>query len=409
MTTLSDHVDQPMHKASGPIGSDADGAAPGLVSPWFDPSEYHDRLARLQDEIRAHRLDAIVLFQPESVTWLTGFFTRGYGSFNFVIVPRQGEPRAFFRNVEEYYFARTSVFREREHWTDGQDPVEVGAALVARSLPNPARLGLELGAWPLNAARHAALRGAIGSVEVVDCSPLTAALRRTKSPAEVAMMRRAARAAEAATAALVAAAAPGVSERDLAACASAAMVRAGSDLPGPGVLSSGPGALHLHGSFTDRVLAAGDTIQYEPIACVRHYHARFMRPIKVAPATSAEQDRAAMLAAIQDEALATVAPGVRACVPDRLYRARLAETGLAPHYPMKTFYGVGLLLPPSGGEGPEATPDAAWTFAEGMTFHSYLIVEGFGMSETIAVTADGIERLTRFPRRLLMGGEVLAS
>ena len=38
---------------------------------------------------------------------------------NFVLVPRAGEPRSFIRNVEDYYFGRTSVFAEREHWNDG--------------------------------------------------------------------------------------------------------------------------------------------------------------------------------------------------------------------------------------------------------------------------------------------------
>jgi len=392
------------HEAEGQIAAST---LPGLVEPWFSAAEYRSRLARLQDGMAEQGLDAIVLFQPESVTWLTGFFTRGYGSFNFVLVPRAGEPRSFIRNVEDYYFGRTSVFAEREHWNDGDDPVAAGAGLIARSLGHSGRLGIELEAWPLSAARYASLQKALGPQDVANCSSLTSSLRQVKSPAEIAMMRRAARAAESGTAALVAAAAPGVSERELAASASAAMVRAGSDLPGPGVLSSGLGALHLHGSYTDRVLKAGDTVQYEPIACVRHYHARFMRPIKVAPATAEDMDRAAQLARIQDEALAAVSPGVPASVPDRIYRARLAETGLAPNYPMKTFYGVGLLLPPSGGEGPEATPDAAWAFAEGMTFHSYMIVGGFGMSETIAVTADGIERLTLFPRRLLHAGEAL--
>jgi Xaa-Pro dipeptidase len=37
-----------------------------------------------------------------------------------------------------------------------------------------------------------------------------------------------------------------------------------------------------------------------------------------------------------------------------------------------------------------------------MVFHTYLLARGFGMSETIAVTATGYERLTNFPRRLLV-------
>jgi Xaa-Pro dipeptidase len=205
--------------------------------------------------------------------------------------------------------------------------------------------------------------------------------------------------------ALVAAARPGASEREIAADASAAMMRAGSDIPGPGVLSSGEGALHLHGSYTDRRLEAGDLVQFEAIPAVRHHHARFMRPIRVAQASGADREIAERLAEIQDAALAAVAPGVPAHVPDRICREGLARSGLAPDYPNKTFYSVGFMLPPVSGEPLEATPGASWEFQAGMTFHSYLLVQGFGMSETIAVTADGHERLTRHPRRLLIGGE----
>jgi Xaa-Pro dipeptidase len=37
-----------------------------------------------------------------------------------------------------------------------------------------------------------------------------------------------------------------------------------------------------------------------------------------------------------------------------------------------------------------------------MTFHTYVLARGFGMSETIAITETGIERLTNFPRRLFV-------
>ena len=37
-----------------------------------------------------------------------------------------------------------------------------------------------------------------------------------------------------------------------------------------------------------------------------------------------------------------------------------------------------------------------------MTFHTYLLARGFGMSETIVITENGYERLTNFPRRLFV-------
>ena len=60
-----------------------------------------------------------------------------------------------------------------------------------------------------------------------------------------------------------------------------------------------------------------------------------------------------------------------------------------------------MLLPVSG-EDLEASPVADWSFQVGMTLHTYVLAKGFGMSETIAITADGYERLTTFPRQLFV-------
>jgi Xaa-Pro dipeptidase len=182
----------------------------------------------------------------------------------------------------------------------------------------------------------------------------------------------------------------------------AAMIRAGSDLPGPGVLSSGERAFHLHGGYSDRVLARGDTVQIECTPSTRYYHARFMRTIKVHEASAEEREKAAQLIAIQDRALAAVGPGVPAAVPDRIYREGVLGAGLRDSYTNKTFYSIGLLMPPSGGEGLEAAPGCTWVFAPGMVFHTYVLADSFGFSETILITAAGYERLTNFRRDLLI-------
>ena len=91
-----------------------------------------------------------------------------------------------------------------------------------------------------------------------------------------------------------------------------------------------------------------------------------------------------------------------ATTPDGIYRSRLLGEGPVERYTNKTFYSVGLLLPPSGGEALEASPAADWRFRAGMTFHTYLLARGFGLSETIVITETGYERLTKFPRRLIV-------
>lgn len=375
-----------------------------MVTPahTFPRAEHEGRLARLQAAIAAAGDDALIAVMPETVTWTTGFFTRGYASFQLAIVPASGAPTIVCRDVSDYYIDATSAFPDRVLWSDSEVPEAVAAAAIASRLGPAPRLAVEMGAWPLSAARYEALRAGLPGARWRDAGRLATDLRLIKSPAEIALQRRAARAAEAGMQAACDTIAAGISERELAAAICAAMVRAGSDMPGPGVLSSGERTLHLHGGYCDRVLAKGDTVQVETTPNVRNYHARFMRPFRVAEASDADHRTVATLIALQDAALAEVRPGVPATLPDRILREGVLAAGLRASYTNKTFYSIGLLLPPSGGEPLEAHPAAAWAFAEGMTFHSYVLARGFGMSETIAVTATGCERLTTFPRQLFV-------
>lgn len=373
-----------------------------IFRPWFAREEYLARVAKIRERLAADKLDALLAFMPETVTWATGFFTRGYSSFQFAIIPLVGEPVVVCRDVEEYYLDATCVFPGRRLWTDSDDRDAVGAEAIRTALGPKARVGIELRAWPLSAGRFAALSEALPETTFVDVSAITAGLRFIKSPAEIAWQRLAAKAAEAGMAAGIDAAKEGATEREMAADICAAMIRAGSDLPGPGVLSSGERAFHLHGGYADRVLEHGDVVQLEVTPNVRHYHARFMRPMKVGVATDEDFKAVETLIAIQDRAIAAVGPGVAATVPDAIYRDGVLGAGLRETYTNKTFYSVGLLLQPSGGEPLEAEPTATWTFAPGMTFHTYVLARGFGMSETIAITETGIERLTNFPRRLFV-------
>jgi Xaa-Pro dipeptidase len=373
-----------------------------IAAPWFDRVEFESRVGRVQAALVAGGYDALLAFLPESVTWLTGYFTRGYGTFQFAIIPASGEPVLICRDMEEYYLDATCVFPGRVLWTDSDDRLAVAAQAIRRHAGAAARLAVEMDAWMLTAARHIALTEHLPGCSWHDESGLVAGMRLIKSPAEIAYQRRAAKAAEAGMEAAAASATEGSAEREMAAEICAAMIRAGSDLPGPGVLSSGERAFHLHGGYTDRTLLRGDIVQMECTPNVCHYHARFMRPMKVGVATDEDHRLAETLIAIQDAALDAVKPGVAAAVPDSIYRNGIRDAGLRESYTNKTFYSVGLLLHPNGGEPLEAAPGCSWSFAPGMVFHTYVLARGFGMSETIAVTESGHERLTNFPRRLLV-------
>lgn len=368
---------------------------------WFPREEYAAHLACVQATFIEGGQNALLAFRQETVTYLTGCFTRGHSSFQFAIVPASGDLVLICHDVEEYYLDSTCVFSRRFLWSDSEVPVAVGAEAIRQAIGPRAR-PVELAAWPLNAARHKALTESLPEMIWSDADSLVARMRLVKSPAEIAYQRRAAAAVEAGMSAALASAREGATEREMAAEICAAMIRAGSDLPGPGVLSSGERAFHLHGGYSDRVLQAGDIVQMEVTPNVRHYHARFMLPAKVAHATDEDHRVVEQLIAIQDAALKEVAPGVPATVPDAIYGEGVLSAGLRSTYTNKTFYSVGLMLAPNGGEPLVAALGASWRFEPGMTFRTYFLARGFGMSETITITHTDYERLTRFPRQLFV-------
>ena len=86
-------------------------------------------------------------------------------------------------------------------------------------------------------------------------------------------------------------------------------------------------AFHLHGGYSDRILQDGDIVQLETTPNSHHYHARFMRPIKVTEATDEDHRIVESLIRIQDSAIAEVGPGVPATVPDAVYREGVLSAG----------------------------------------------------------------------------------
>lgn len=369
---------------------------------WFNVAEYRARIARVQSELRRRELEALLAFEPESVTYLTGFHSMQYAMFQFVIIPAHGEPTFVVRNVLRYRVTHMCAVERRHWWTDGERPADIAVRAIREALAPGCRIGVELSAWTLNARLFQEMKQALGDFRLTDASGLVEAFRLIKSPAELVFIRGACTAAEGAMATALDVIGDGRSERELAAEVARSVVLNGGDSSRIDTIASGPSAFHLGGSWGDRVMHTGDLVFVEVDADVHRYHGRFIRSVRIGTAPDEELDLATALLEVQDRAIAAVAPGVSCSVPDTIYRVGILETGAVDTYPNKTFYSVGFMIGPTSFEHLEATPGADWKFEPGMTFHTYMAVRGLSFSEMVAVTDTGVEVLTKFPRRLLV-------
>ena len=95
-------------------------------------------------------------------------------------------------------------------------------------------------------------------------------------------------------------------------------------------------------------------------------------------------------------------PGASAREVDALVRRPIRA--IRPDYYNRTGYSTGIGFPPRTAEWEalDFNEQSDWELKEGMAFHMLALASGFGISETVVVTSNGVERLTGSNRRELL-------
>jgi Xaa-Pro dipeptidase len=126
-----------------------------------------------------------------------------------------------------------------------------------------------------------------------------------------------------------------------------------------------------------------------------------MRSTAVGGASPKQRATARRLLQIQDEQWAAMRPGAVAKDIDRICREQVLAAGLRDAYRNATGYTLGYVGVPRTSDFTRVfLPDSDWALEEGMVFHMYTWAQGMTFSDTILVTADGHERLTKVERQL---------
>ncbi|MDA0261446.1 MAG: Xaa-Pro peptidase family protein, partial [Proteobacteria bacterium] len=251
--------------------------------------------------------------------------------------------------------------------------------------------------------RHESIKNALPEARFVDFSRILWEMRLVKSPQETAYLREAGRIADAALLAAVDTVAPGSGERDAAAALYATAIKEGADNGRMALIAGGKRSDSLHGALGRHTLEAGDILHVEAIPAYRGYSARLMRSTAIGSPASDVADAAKRLIAIQEEQFAALRPGAVAHEVDAIVRNGVLAAGLRDRYENTTGYTIGFLGALRTSDFTRCfLPNADWLLEEGMTFHMYAWAQGMAFSDTVLITADGHERLTRVDRELFV-------
>lgn len=363
-----------------------------------------DRWARVWRLIRAEHLDAIALNAGPSLLYLTGL------SFHLMERPVVGlfapdeAPRLVLPELEQSKAEAADLIL----FPYGEDEASRAQAfsLAAQSLHLPgAAIGLEPARMRVLELRL--LEAAAAGARLVAAGPTLANLRAAKDLAELAAIRRAMMVAEQALAATLPLVRIGMTERQLASELTLQLLRAGSEpeLPFPPIVASGPNSALPHAVPTERTLQPRDLLIVDWGATVDGYISDLTRTFTVGEADPEWRRVHALVEQANAAGRAAIRPGGECGDVDQAARDVIADAGYGEAFTHRTGHGIGLEAhePPYIQAGSPERLEAGMTF----TIEPGIYLNGRGgvrIEDNVAVTEQGVETLSRFPRDLTVIG-----
>lgn len=382
--------------------------------------ERADRLARTRARMRDAGLDGLVVVDPANLHYLTGYDAWSFYMPQLLFVPLEGEPLLIMREMDANGAHRTAVTpRERilgypeslVHQHDRHPFDWAAQQLREHGFGTAGRIGYEGEAHFLSVRSFLALQRGLPEWELVESHDLVNWVRLVKSPLELELMRRAGAVASAAMRAGIETVRPGMRQNELAGIIAKAQADGAEGAAGdyPAIvpmLPTGEAADTPHMTYSERRFEPGEAVSIELAGAHARYHAPLARTISLGR-PSADLDR---LAGVTAEGLGLVLEGLR---PGRtvaevhaLWQRHIAAHGFEKA--SRLGYSIGIGYPPDWGERTVSIRGDDETLLEpGMCFHviAGMWMQGYGceISESVALTPDGVEILTDAPRELIVG------
>ncbi len=373
----------------------------------FPREEFENRLAAARQAMREDALDGLILFNQDSLYYLTGFDNWGWVFFQCAVLTADDQPITLIARRPDLEQAhRTSIIQDVRVWYDaeGVNPATELKAVMAEKGFAGGRVGIETDSHGLTGRNYALVQETLsGFCELVEASLLVRRLRLVKSPAEIACVRRAAELMDGALTAMLQTAGPGVFEGDVYAAGVGAVLRGGGDLVG-GVLGSGDRALLVRPSTAPTHMKPVDQLTIEWGAAYRRYHACLMRTVAIGEGDPRQQ----RMFEVTREAIIAMTEAARPGRPlgeiDEAHRRVFDSHGFEQARLAACGYSLGATYGPSWMDTPPMLYSGNPTPARpGMALFLHAILAdattnlAMSLGHTILITEGGREVLSKLP------------
>ena len=384
----------------------------------IEDGEFDQRAAQLSEHLRKRGLSGAVLFDNAYVLYYSGFAFIPTERPAALVANADGERGLFVPRLErEHAQANATVQHVSDYpeYPSERHPMEALRELLDRmSVRGP--FGADHDGYPwILGYRGPTLTELTGSTPE-NITGLVEDQMAIKSPAEVALIRESAKWGNLAHVLLQRYTRPGLTETEVTQRASHEATLAMLDAIGPiyraqngffdGASAGyrgqiGRNAAIPHALANNITFRAGDVLVTGASAPVWGYLSELERTMVIGDPSDEQRRLFEHMVALQEIAFAAIKPGARCADVDRAVRAYYDEHGLWDYWKHHVGHAIGLRYHEGPfldiGDDTEIRPGMVFTVEPGLYAAE---VGGFRHSDTVAVTDDGIEFLTYYPRDL---------
>jgi Xaa-Pro dipeptidase len=382
----------------------------------ISPAELQARRDSLQRHVHQHGLTGYVLFDQHYIRYFTGFVFLATERPVAVVASQSGEMAVFVPEFEVERVREETEFERIESYPEypgTEHPMRILARLLV-DIGIIKSIGADGDGYPGILGYEGPRLSYVAEATVYPLAPFIESMMRCKSAAEIELIRESGKWCNLAHRLLQRYSVPGATEAEASLQAGHEATLAMLDTLGPlygsqqgsadGASAGYRGQIGRRSAWAHAVahnitFREGDVLVTETSAPIWGYNAELERAMIVGTPTDEMRRLFGHMAAAQQVAFAAIRPGRLCSDVDRAVLGYFEQNDLLPYWRQHTGHAIGLRNHEAPfldvGDHTSIEPGMVFTIEPGVYSPK---VGGFRHSDTVAVTPDGVDILTYYPR-----------
>ncbi|WP_042474646.1 M24 family metallopeptidase [Bacillus ndiopicus] len=359
------------------------------------------KIQQLQNYLQQHNIDAAFITTPDNVFYFSNFKSNPHERLLGVVVFKDAAPFLICPQMEVPDAKAAGWAYDVIGHLDTENAWDVLAKKIAKSGTTITKFAIEKS--HLTVERLEALTSFYPTASFERLDDQINAMRVIKDEAELVKMREAAKLADYAVEVGCKEIAEGKTEMEILNAIESAIKAKGYSMSFDTMVLAGEKSASPHGTPGDRKIKRGDMILFDLGVIYEGYCSDITRTVAFGEVSDAQKEIYNTVREANEQAIAAVKPGVRACDLDKISRDVITEAGFGEYFTHRLGHGLGI----SVHEYPSVTGANTLALQAGMVFTIEpgvykSDVTGVRIEDDVVVTEDGVEVLTKFTKELVI-------